>query len=359
MSDNPPPEVMTDAAAGSAPTNGPFMPLTLALFGGLQIRLADGDVVEQLPGRQGRALVAYLVLNRDRPVSRDELLNVLWPSQPPAAPEAALSSLLTKVRRAVGQGLITGRQALLLQLPDDAYIDVQVVVEQTERAERALDESDHATVLEAAQAALDVLAQPLLPDLEGEWVETWRRRFGALEPRALEVTARAGLALDGAHLRTAERAACALVELEPFREGGYALLMEAQARQGNAAEALRTFEQVRVLLRDELGAFPSPSLVALHDRLLREDPPPAATVPSGRGIVRTVTSQMIDGAFVGREEFTQRLRTRWQESREGQTRLVLLVGESGVGKTRLAAEFAEEVHDAGATVLYVLSLIHI
>jgi DNA-binding SARP family transcriptional activator len=349
MFDNRPPEVMTEPAAGSTPTDGPAVPLTLALFGGLQIRLAGGDVVEQLPGRQGRALVAYLVLNRDRPVSRDELLNVLWPTQPPAAPEAALSSLLTKVRRAVGPGLITGRQALLLQLPDDAYVDVQAVVEQTERAEHALDERDHATALEAAQAALDVLAQSLLPDLEGEWVETWRRRFGALEPRALEVTARAGLAMDGGHLRTAERAASTLVELEPFREGGYALLMQAQARQGNVAESLRTFEQVRVLLRDELGAFPSPSLVALHDSLLREDAPPA---PAGRDTVRTVTSQMIDGAFVGREEFSQRLRTRWQESQGGATRLVLLVGESGVGKTRLAAEFAEEVHDEGATVLY-------
>ncbi|MEA2149567.1 MAG: hypothetical protein QOD69_1397, partial [Solirubrobacteraceae bacterium] len=60
----------------------------------------------------------------------------------------------------------------------------------------------------------------------------------------------------------------------------------------------------------------------------------------------------IDGAFVGREEFMQRLRMRWQESRMGQTRLVLLVGEAGVGKTRLAAEFADEVHRGGGTVLY-------
>lgn len=81
--------------------------------------------------------MAYLVLNRDRPVSRDELLDVLWPSQPPATPEAALSSLLAKVRRALGSGLIEGRQALILRLAPDAQIDVKAVSQHTERAERA------------------------------------------------------------------------------------------------------------------------------------------------------------------------------------------------------------------------------
>src|SRR5204862_338632 len=60
----------------------------------------------------------------------------------------------------------------------------------------------------------------------------------------------------------------------------------------------------------------------------------------------------IDGTFVGRDELSGRLRARWEESREGPTRLVLLVGDAGVGKSRLAAEFAEEVHAAGAIVLY-------
>jgi DNA-binding SARP family transcriptional activator/KaiC/GvpD/RAD55 family RecA-like ATPase len=332
-------------------------PFSLALFGGLQIRLGGCDAVEQLPGRQGRALVAYLVLNRDRAVSRDELLDVLWPSQPPASPEAALSSVLAKVRRALEPLLISGRQALTLQLARDVHVDVQAVDEQIERAESALADRDPASGLEGAQAVLEVLAQPLLPDLDGEWIETWRRRFDELALRALEITARAGLALGDSHLPAAERAACELAEREPFREGAYALLMQAQARQGNVAEALRTFEQLRVFLLDELGARPSAPLLALHESLLREDAQ-ASPWPASRSkqttvdAVATVTSQMIDGAFVGREEFSERLRMRWQESRMGQTRLVLVVGEAGVGKSRLAAEFAEEVRIGGATVLY-------
>jgi DNA-binding SARP family transcriptional activator/tetratricopeptide (TPR) repeat protein/KaiC/GvpD/RAD55 family RecA-like ATPase len=329
----------------------------MALFGGLQIQLDGYDAAERLPGRQGRALVAYLVLNEDRPVSRDELVDVLWPSQPPAAPEAALSSVLAKVRRVLGADLIKGRQALILQLPPDTYIDVYAVGKQTERAEHALASCDPAAALEAARAVLEVLDLPLLPDLDGDWIEAWRRRFDELALRALEASAGAGLALGESNLPAAERAACELVAREPFREAGYTLLMQAQATQGNVAQALRTFEQVRVLLRDELGVHPSPSLVALHDSLLGDDQrasilaTSAAMEPSSVALP-TVTSQMIEGAFVGREEFLERLRMRWTESRAGQTRLVLLVGEAGVGKTRLAAEFAEEVHAGGGMVLY-------
>ncbi len=342
-------------AASPGPARGGEGALSLTLFGGLQIRFAGRDLAEQLPGRQGRALVAYLVLNRDRPVSRDELLDVLWPTRPPASPEAALSSVLAKVRRVLEPGLISGRQALTLQLPPASDIDVATVETLIVHAERAIGERDDAAALEAAQTVLDALAQPLLPDLDGDWIDAWRQRFDELVPRALEVGAKAAVALGDGHLSSAERLAGALVARAPFREAGYALLMQAQARQGNVAEALRTFEQVRVLLRDELGASPSPSLLTLHNGLLRDDAirastpaAPVAEVP----VAPTVTSQLIDGAFVGREELVARLRLRWEESRAGQTRLVLLVGEAGVGKSRLAAEFAEEVRGSGATVLY-------
>ncbi|MDQ3093483.1 MAG: transcriptional regulator, partial [Actinomycetota bacterium] len=84
-------------------------PLRIELFGELAVEIAGLPVTAQLPGRQGRALLAYLVLNRSRPVDRDELAHVLWPAETPAAPEAALSSVLAKVRRALGPCLISGR----------------------------------------------------------------------------------------------------------------------------------------------------------------------------------------------------------------------------------------------------------
>ena len=307
-------------------------------------------------------------------MSRDELLQVLWPSAPPAAPNAAFSSVLAKVRRALRPGLIAGRETLTLRLPPDARIDVQEVAQAVEHAERALSDGDAGSALDAALAALTVLARPLLPCLHGDWVEAARVEFGGAELRALEAIARAGFALGGHHLAAAERAAAALVERQPFREDGYALLMDAQARCGNAAEALRTFERLRVLLRDELGVAPSREIQALHDRVLRGDLPhtataggPAARAAVGKGsasrgpatgaapagfAVPAVTPRTREGAFVGREACLEQLRSRWKESCAARTSFILLVGEAGVGKTRLATRFAEEVHREGGAVLY-------
>jgi pentatricopeptide repeat protein len=59
-----------------------------------------------------------------------------------------------------------------------------------------------------------------------------------------------------------------LTELAPYRETGHRLLMEALARRGNVAEALRAYEKLRVLLREELGIAPSPTVQGVHQRLL-------------------------------------------------------------------------------------------
>ena len=66
----------------------------------------------------------------------------------------------------------------------------------------------------------------------------------------------------------AERTARRLIDLSPYRESGYAVLMEAFERQGNVAEALRVYEPLRRLLREELGAAPSPAVQQVHERLL-------------------------------------------------------------------------------------------
>ncbi len=202
----------------------------------------------------------------------------------------------------------------------------------------------------------------MLPGHEGAWVDESRSALAALEPGLLEVLARAALlGGDREQLATAERVARMLAERHPFRESGYALLMEAQARSGNVAEATLTFDRVRALLRDELGTAPSASLSALHEQLLRggdlagqylvrgprvRPRAPAAVPLPVIGGVATSTP------FVGRESHLERLRAPWREARAGEGRLALLVGEPVVGKTRLATQFAAEVHRDGATVLY-------
>ncbi|MCA1683102.1 MAG: AAA family ATPase [Actinobacteria bacterium] len=329
----------------------------IELCGALRADLRGRQVTPLLPGRQGRLLFAFLVVNRHRRVSRHELHDVLWPVELPDAPESGLSSVLARVRRAVGEGVIEGRAELALRLEPDAHIDVERAASDAREAERALADGDPRAAMAAAEVALETVTRPLLPGLEGAWIDDAQAELTALEPNLLEILARAALALGGESLTKAERFASALVDRHPFREAGHALLIEVQARRGNLAEATRTYHRLRVFLRDELGTAPSASVSALHERLLQRGraeslgdlTPPAA---GGRVPLPPIGGARPAAPFVGRREPLDRVRALWREVTTGRHRLALVVGEPGVGKTRLAAHFASEVHETGGAVLY-------
>lgn len=328
----------------------------IELCGSLRADIGGRQMTARLPGRQGRSLFAFLVVNRHRPVSRHELHQVLWPQNLPEAPETGLSTVLARVRRVVGDGVIEGRAELGLNLDPDAQIDVERAVADAQEAECALAEGDSHAAIASADAALQTIARPLLPGLEGTWIDDLQTELTDFEPGQLEVVARTALALGGEQLAAAERAACRLVDRHPFRDAGYALLIEIQARRGNVAEATRTYHRLRTLLREELGTVPSTGVSALHESLLRDAGGEALRLgaPVGAG---PVTLPPIGGAqpvtpFVGRSEHLDRLRVPWLEAAAGEHRFAIVVGEAGLGKTRLAARFASEVHESGGTVLY-------
>ena len=85
----------------------------------------------------------------------------------------------------------------------------------------------------------------------------------------MECLAAASLRLSGPALAQTEERARILTTLAPYRETGHVILIEALERRGNIAEALRAYERLRVLLREELGIASSPALQAVHQRLLR------------------------------------------------------------------------------------------
>ena len=94
-----------------------------------------------------------------------------------------------------------------------------------------------------AESALDVLERILLPGFDAPWLDERRRELDDERLAALELLART--ALDAGRAHDAQAASRRIVALAPFRESGYALLMEAQEAQGNIAEALQTFERLR------------------------------------------------------------------------------------------------------------------
>jgi DNA-binding SARP family transcriptional activator len=322
-------------------------PVRIHLRGELRLEVGGSRLEGRLPGRLGRALLAYLVLNRHRPATRDELVHALWPSTTPRDPAATLSTLLSSLRRALGPELVRGRSELQLDLPADAAVDVDQAAAALEAARSALGE-DPELACSSAQAALDIYELPLVPTFDAPWLEEKRREQEEERLEALELLAEASLALGGEGPLRAQLAARQLVELAPFRESGHALLMRAHAARGNQAEALQAFERLRVLLREELGSAPSAELRALHEQVL------AGTGEPARGQLRLPSAlAKIDGRpFVGRESAMAQLRDALAAAELGNRRFVLTAGEPGIGKTSLSAAFAGEAHRAGAIVLY-------
>lgn len=241
----------------------------IQLCGRLSVELDDVQLASGLRGKQVPLLLAYLVLHRDRHVGREELIGALWPEHAPRSEDAALRTLLSRLRSAMGPAVLSGRDELILTLPEPVWIDCEAARVEIERAQQTLARGDPRSAWALAQVPLNIAGRGLLPGQRTAWLEARRRELEDIRLQALEVIGRAGVALGGAQLASAQRAARTLIEAEPYREPGYALLMEALAADGNIAEALRVYERLRTLLRDELGTSPSPETIASHERLLR------------------------------------------------------------------------------------------
>ena len=278
-----------------------------------------------LRGRQGRLAFAYLVLHRARPVRRDELIEALWSAEGAPPSDTALAPVLSRLRRAVEPAALEGRDSLRLVFPEPVWVDVE--------AARTLDDP---------LAAVALIEPGLLPGLEAPWLAEHRAALEELRVEALELAAQAGLRNGGLALPGAERAARAAVAAAPFRESARAALIAVLAQRGNVAEALRAYEELRVLLREELGTVPGPELVALHERLLVPPPRAGGDAPAPAGLVER------DGELAAIDAALRRLAA-------GEGGVLSFEGPAGIGKTRLLGELRAradaEIRDARASVL--------
>jgi DNA-binding SARP family transcriptional activator len=163
------------------------------------------------PGRQGRMLLAYLVANRCRPLRRDELIDVLWESEPTSNPERDFSVLMTRLRRQFGADLLPTRD-LSLRLPEDAWVDLEVIDDLAQQTLQALEEELPDAAVRLADEALALMEGGFLPDLEAKWIDERRRALAELRLLVREASVEASLKLGGVRLRLAKGTAEALVE---------------------------------------------------------------------------------------------------------------------------------------------------
>ena len=358
----------------------------ITLCGRLSVVWDGKELGQTLPGRQGRLLFAFLVLNRRRPVRRDELVEALWADEGlPGGGEGLLAPPLSRLRKALGPGKLEGRSDLELNLGEGAWIDWEAAEEAIRKSRDFESREHHREAFDEAVEAAGILSGGLLPGLESGWIDDYRNELEDLRLQALELIARAGSHLGDAERARGERAARQAVEAAPFRESARTSLIEVMEAQGNIAEALRAYEDFRVLLRDELGTFPAPELGAIHERLLNAHENAAATrqdagqspggepeaeesraagtgtrleaerVPLERQATPEQIGRLIDPRIteidlVGRDEILAELNRELDLAVEGDLRIALLAGDGGIGKTRIAAELAAGRDDV--TVLY-------
>ena len=237
--------------------------LRVTICGRLDVACGDTLVGEEsLPARQGRRLWAYLVLNRRRPVGRDELAEALWGDDIPDAWDTSLNAIVSRLRAVLrpvavcAKGLalrgVVGRYQL--EMPAEALVDRERAWDAIHHVRAFRRAGDVRGAWAEAVIATEIAARGFLAGEEAPWIEAERRILRDIELQALEAVADAEVAQGRAV--EAQHVARRLVTTDPLREAGYRLLMRAHQLAGNGAAAAEVLEECRTAL-SRVGATPS------------------------------------------------------------------------------------------------------
>jgi DNA-binding SARP family transcriptional activator len=321
-----------------------------AILGPLEARV-DGHQLG-LGGPKQRAVLAILLLDANRPVSRDRLIDGLWGESPPPSAAHTLDDYVSRLRRTLGGERIKRDPAGYLIRVEPAELDLERFEALLERGRSAAAGGDAAQASNVLGEALDLWRARALADLAYEPFAS--EAVEQLEERrllALEARIDADLELGGGSELVAELER--LVADHPFRERFLGQLMLSLYRAGRQADALAAYQAFRRRFVEELGIEPGQALRELEPAILRHDPslerPSRAAVATRRR--RALIGARTTGAFVGRERELAELLTGLEDALSGRGRLFLISGEPGIGKSRLADELANRAALRGAQLL--------
>ena len=236
-----------------------------------KVAVEDGDRLvpeKRFPGRQGRLAFAGLAWERQRAISIDELADIVWDGEPPNAWNTALRALVSKLRSSLGVSATIEHAfgCYQLRLPADAWVDVEACDSATHEAETAFRTGDFELAMGWALVANAIARRPFLAGHDSTWIHSRREHLRLVRVRALEVRGR--VAIERGDPAGAATDAEIVLDLDPYRESAYALLMQAHVAGGNPAHALAAYEQLRARLADDLGTQPSAQTEAIFLDLL-------------------------------------------------------------------------------------------
>jgi len=240
----------------------------LYLTGGLRLDGPKGTVTDnELPGNQGRIAFAALAIER-RPLSHDQLADIVWDDQPPGQWKSALAAVISKTRSLITTTGLDGSAILLssggayaLRWPAEIWVDIEDALRRLDRAEGAVRHGNHAEAAPDATVASSILRRPLLTGIDNVWADRIRDRLADALYRCSVTLATAWNHLGDYQL--AATAARTAIDLDPLRELAHRLLIEAERARGDEGAALRAYSRCVDILRTELGVTPSPETLDL------------------------------------------------------------------------------------------------
>lgn len=205
---------------------------------------------------------AYLVLNRRRPISRDELVDVLWGDDIPDTWDTTINALASRLRKLLRRLPLPADQLgirgevgrYVLHLPAGTFIDYERARSAIHATETLLRQGAYDASLAEARVALEIATRSFLTGEEAPWIVGERRLLRDIELRALEATVEAELARGNPD--SAEREGRELIRLDPLRESGYRMLMRALAAGGNTAQIPLVMAQCREALAEYAAMTP-------------------------------------------------------------------------------------------------------
>ncbi|MCL4559122.1 MAG: tetratricopeptide repeat protein [Chloroflexi bacterium] len=295
--------------------------LDIHLLGGFQL-FADSQPVSGLTSLRTQSLLAFLLLRRGNPQPRQRLAFLLWPETSEEQARTNLRKTIHFLRRLLpGAELLISRDGALQWNPDIPL---------------ALDTADFEAAAEAGDfgRAVALYIDDLLPNCYDEWILADRERLRQIYLSALHnlVQQHESAGDYAAALGYALR----LLQSDPLREDTHRLVMRLHALNGDRAAVLHAYQNCATLLKRELGIDPSPATRQVYERLLDH--------PETQSKALTLIGGL---PLIGRQPAWDRLLEAWRSSTQGKAQMVLISGEPGIGKTRLAEELLEWVARQG------------
>jgi DNA-binding SARP family transcriptional activator len=324
--------------------------LNIGLLGGFRVERPDAQwPVCCWQRRSAKTLTKLLATYPRHALHREQVMEILWPNVDPASALNSFGKALYAARRAFQPDLLPRQSSAYLCLTDSVLaLNTDSVTIDADRfqqlAESALKQCD----IDSYESALEAYAGELLPeDRYEDWCAERRDYLAGLHVRLLVEQADA-LAQHGS-LGAAIDRLDEVLRQDPTREDVHRRLMVLYGEMGSRDQAVRQFQLCEDLLRRELGLAPERTTLALHADVLEDRIPRRLHVGEPEALASD--RRLERPPFVDRDAVLGLLGEHLTRAHSGKGATILLAGEAGVGKTRVAAEFSAEAEGRGAIVL--------